>query len=75
MPLSNDSWLVWLDLQIVERTGSMEAKRTTVRYPFKVVRLNISPEKNIWGLAIDGYANNLEPITLSEKDLEGEVNL
>jgi len=74
-PLSNDSWLVWLDLEIVERTGSMEAKRTTVRYPFKVVRLNISPEKNIWGLAIDGYANNLEPMPLSEKDLEGEVNL
>lgn len=71
----DDSWLVWLDLEIVERTGNVEAKRTTVRYPFRVVRVNISPEKNVWGLAIDGYQTGLKPVTLSEEDLDGEIKL
>ena len=71
----DDSWLVWLDLEIVERTANVEAKRTTVRYPFRVVRVNISPEKNAWGLAIDGYQDGKRPRTLSEEELEGEIVL
>ena len=71
----DDSWLVWLDLEIVERTANVEAKRTTVRYPFRVVRVNISPEKNAWGLAIDGYQDGKLPRTLSEEELEGDIVL
>lgn len=71
----DDSWLVWLDLEIVERTGRVEAKRTTVRYPLRVVRLNISPEKNAWGLAIDGYQTGLEPRTLSDEELEQGIEI
>ena len=75
VPLEDDSWLVWIDLVIKERTGSIEAKNVTVRYPMRVVRVNISPEKNPWGLAIDGYPRDLEPRRLTASELEGDVEL
>ena len=54
--LAPDVWLVWLDLDLLESVKGMTVKRTTIRYPVRVVRLAVDPETNPWGLALDGYA-------------------
>jgi hypothetical protein len=75
--LSDGSWIVTVNLEIVERVSSMEAKRVAITYPMRVVRMNISPDKNIWGLAVDGYpeGQRSKEIVVSKqiKD-EGEGN-
>ena len=54
--LSADAWVVWLDLELEESVRGMTIKRTTIRYPLRVVRLAVDPETNPWGLALDGFA-------------------
>lgn len=54
-------WEVVLHLEIVERVASLESKRIQIKYPMTVVQMNISPEKNIWGLALDGYPVDKRP--------------
>ncbi len=46
----------------------MNVKRVNVRYPLRVVRYNVNPETNPWGLALDGYGKQ-GPTKLSEVDL------
>ena len=49
------SWVVHLRLQIFEEVGGIQAKQINVHYPLRVVKMNISPNQNFWGLALDGY--------------------
>lgn len=58
---SDGTWVVTINIEIVERVASMEAKRVPISYPIRVVRMNISPERNIWGLALDGYPAGRRP--------------
>lgn len=58
--LDDGSWLVHLKVIIVESIGSIEAKRVSVHYPMRVVKMNVSPQRNIWGLALDGYPSGME---------------
>jgi integrating conjugative element protein (TIGR03746 family) len=51
----NGIWTVTLDLHIEEAVGGMTVKNVDVRYPIRVVRYDVSPEANPWGLALDGY--------------------
>ena len=53
--LAPDVWLVWLDLDLLESVKGMTVKRTTIRYPIRVVRMDVDPETNPWGLALDGF--------------------
>jgi hypothetical protein len=46
----------------------MTVKKTTIRYPLRVVRLSIDPESNPWGLALDGFAAS-GPRRLSESEI------
>lgn len=50
-----DHWLVNLDLATEEFYGSERIKQAFVRYPLKVVRQDIDPEKNPFGLALDCF--------------------
>jgi len=52
--LGDGSWRVEMALEIVEKVSTLEAKRVKIFYPLHVVRINIDPAKNIWGLALDG---------------------
>lgn len=54
--LSDDVWVVWLDLELNETVKSMTIKRTRIRYPLRVVRYAVDAEANPWGLALDGFA-------------------
>lgn len=54
--LSRDNWTVTLDLSVDEYYQAEPVKRALVRYPVSVVRFDIDPEKNPWGLALDCFA-------------------
>ncbi len=53
--VSNDAWLVTLDIAADEYFGSEQVKRALVRYPIRVTRMDVDPEKNPFGLALDCY--------------------
>ncbi|MEE3559922.1 DUF2895 family protein, partial [Pseudomonas aeruginosa] len=55
--VSDRDWIVTLDVSADEYYGSEQVKRALVRYPIKVVRLDIDPERNPFGLALDCYAS------------------
>ncbi|MCX8984251.1 PFL_4703 family integrating conjugative element protein [Citrobacter portucalensis] len=55
--LSRDSWTVMLDLSVDEYFQNEPVKRALVRYPVNIVRQDIDPEKNPWGLALDCFAS------------------
>ena len=61
--LSRDNWVVNLDLVTEEFYGSERVKQAFVRYPLQVVRLDVDPEKNPFGLALDCYDSAPQRIT------------
>lgn len=68
---SNKDWVVTLDLSVDEYYGSEQIKRALVRYPIKVLRLDIDPERNPFGLALDCYdgaPQRLAPSSVTQGD-------
>jgi len=63
-----DTWVVWLDYSIQESVRGMEVKHLNIRYPLRVVRYDIDPETNPWGLALDGFGKQ-SPKKLTDEDL------
>lgn len=55
-PLSETSWVVYVDLQLQEWHGSTPVKDTLIRYPLKVMVFDVDRERNPWGLGLDGFA-------------------
>lgn len=64
-------WVVWLDIDLFESVKGMTVKKTSIRYPLRVVRLSVDPEANPWGLALDGFGAT-GPRRLSEAELADE---
>ncbi|QQC64347.1 PFL_4703 family integrating conjugative element protein [Paraburkholderia ginsengisoli] len=54
--LSDHDWVVTLDVTADEYYSAEHVKRALVRYTLKVVRDDVDPEKNPFGLALDCYA-------------------
>jgi integrating conjugative element protein (TIGR03746 family) len=69
--LDDSTWIVWLDYDIKEYVRGMPVKQVSIRYPVRVVRHDVDPESNPWGLAVDGFAGE-GPRHLAEEDLAGE---
>jgi len=67
------SWLVNLKVIVVERINGQEVKRVGVHYPLRVVRMDISPKKNVWGLALDGYPRGMVERRLEDAEPKNEV--
>ena len=61
--ISNRDWLVTLDVTADEYYGAEQVKRVAIRYPIKVLRLDIDPKKNPFGLALDCFENTPQRIT------------
>ncbi|HRQ58645.1 MAG TPA: TIGR03746 family integrating conjugative element protein [Azoarcus taiwanensis] len=55
--VSSRDWVVTLDVSADEYYGPEQVKRALVRYPLKVVRLDVDPQRNPFGLALDCYAS------------------
>ncbi len=66
--LNAHSWVVWLDLELVETVRGMRVKQPAIRYPLRVVRYGVDQETNPWGLALDGYAGE-GPKRLAEDEM------
>lgn len=64
--LDRDSWLVHLDVNADEYYGSEPVKRAVVRYPLRVVRFDVDPERNPYGLALDCYQGTPQRLSLPE---------
>ncbi|MDH4846051.1 TIGR03746 family integrating conjugative element protein, partial [Pseudomonas sp. BN605] len=62
--LDRHSWLVKLDLNADEYYAAEPVKRVVVRYPLRVVRFDVDPEHNKWGLALDCYEGTPQKLTL-----------
>lgn len=65
--LDEQTWQVQLDLELLESVKGMTVKRTQIRYPLRVVRYEVDPETNPWGLALDGFGPD-GPRRLTEAD-------
>jgi integrating conjugative element protein (TIGR03746 family) len=53
--VSQNNWTVTLDLVADEYLAAERVKRAFARYPFKVERSDIDPQRNPFGLVIDCY--------------------
>ncbi|MBV6791654.1 PFL_4703 family integrating conjugative element protein [Xanthomonas euvesicatoria] len=53
--VSDRDWVVTLDVTADEYYASEQVKRAFVRYPLKVARMDVDPQRNPFGLAIDCY--------------------
>ncbi|HXR89929.1 MAG TPA: TIGR03746 family integrating conjugative element protein [Steroidobacteraceae bacterium] len=60
--LSRNDWIVTLDLDVDEYYRGDLVKRAFVRYPIRVVRYDVDPQHNPWGLALDCFAGSPERI-------------
>lgn len=64
--ISAREWVATLDVSVDEYYGGEQVKRALVRYPIKVVRLDVDPEKNPYGLALDCFAQPPQRIEKAE---------
>lgn len=62
--LSDRAWVVTLDLMADEYYSDEPVKRVAIRYPLHVVRLDIDPKRNPFGLALDCYSAPPQRIAL-----------
>jgi len=61
-----DSWIIWLDVNIVETVHGLPVKTMMLRYPIKVVRYDTNREGNPWQLALDGHGGYKEQRIINE---------
>ncbi len=62
--ITNNKWVVKLDMLVVEKIGSTEIKRVTVRYPMVVLLDDTSPDRNPWGFKFAGYDSEPKKILI-----------
>lgn len=73
--IGRDDWLVNLDVSADEYYGAEQVKRALVRYSLKVVRLDVDPERNPFGLALDCYSRAPQRITVPTPNIPGSTTL
>ena len=64
---SPESWIVYLDLEIIETYRGETIKNTAVHYPLRVVRYDVDPERNPFGLALAGFAATPQRLVSAEE--------
>ena len=55
--LSENTWEVDLTMRLTEYKNNQPVKDIQMLYPLKVVRMNVSPSHNPYGLALAGFAS------------------
>ncbi|CAK7033373.1 PFL_4703 family integrating conjugative element protein [Saezia sanguinis] len=68
--ISERDWIVTLDLAADEYFASEQVKRALVRYSLKVLRSDIDPEKNPFGLVLDCYHTPPQRITVADDEVK-----
>ncbi|QFT57182.1 PFL_4703 family integrating conjugative element protein [Microbulbifer sp. THAF38] len=67
---SEDSWVAFYDVNVKETFRSEIVKDIFIRYPVRVVRWDVDPECNLWGLALDGFYRNPKRLEGSQQENE-----
>ena len=70
--LSRDSWVVTLDLAIDERYAGTPVRDVYIRYPLRVVRADVDPANNPWGLQIDCFDGTPQRLEMPNPNREGD---
>ncbi|EHK70802.1 hypothetical protein PPL19_12423 [Pseudomonas psychrotolerans L19] len=60
--LGNSEWTVMLDVVANEYLGGEKVKTALTRYPLHVVKADVDPEKNPWGMKWDCYSGQPQRI-------------
>jgi integrating conjugative element protein (TIGR03746 family) len=63
--VSDRDWIATLDVTADEYYGAEQVKRALVRYFLRVVRMDVDPERNPFGLALDCYSGAPQRIEAS----------
>ncbi len=61
--VSDRDWIVTMDVAADEYFADEQVKRALVRYTVKVVRADVDPERNPYGLMLDCYSDMPQRIT------------
>lgn len=67
---SGDSWVAFYDVNIKETFRSEIVKDIFVRYPVRIIRWDVDPECNLWGLALDGFYKNPKRLEGNQQENE-----
>ncbi|MCK2169369.1 TIGR03746 family integrating conjugative element protein, partial [Thalassospira xiamenensis] len=62
--MDRDHWVVTLDLAIDEHYAGTPVRDVYVRYPIRVVRADVAPEHNPWGLQLDCFADTPQRLSV-----------
>lgn len=65
---SSDSWVAFYDINVKETFRAETVKDIFVRYPIRLVRWDVDPECNLWGLALDGYYKKPKRLEINQQD-------
>ena len=67
---SPDNWVTFFDVNVKETFRAETVKDIFVRFPVRVVRWDVNPECNMWGLALDGFYRNPSRLEGTMQDTE-----
>ncbi len=62
--LGRDTWIANLDLVINEQYAGVDVRDVYVRYPLRVVRADVDPERNPFGLQLDCFEGVPQRLTM-----------
>lgn len=71
--LSNNDWTVMLDISADEYLAGQLVKRALARYPLHIVRVDVDPEKNPFGLMWDCYSGQPQRIETAAEAKAGGI--
>ena len=66
---SGDSWVSFYDVNVKETFRNETVKDIFVRYPIRIVRWDVDPECNLWGLALDGFYKKPKRLEGNQQDM------
>lgn len=64
---TSEAWVAYFDVNIKETFREETVKDIFVRYPVRIVRWDVDPECNLWGLALDGFYDKPGRLESSEQ--------
>jgi len=61
------AWVVLLDMELIEKLKGQDVKHLYLRYPIRVALLNADRIGNPWFLALDGYQDEPQKLSLDRE--------
>ncbi|MDW7747247.1 PFL_4703 family integrating conjugative element protein [Halomonas sp.] len=69
--LSRDAWVVTLDMAIDEQYAGTPVRDLFIRYPLRVVRADVDPQRNPWGLQVDCFDGIPQRLSVPDEAKQG----